>query len=159
MECALAWDELTVQVIADGCHLPDVMLQLIWRAKGTENMTLITDGLDYSGCELREGQSYIQQNGMEVVYEDGVMKLASRQAFAGSVATADRLLRTAARAGIPWTEALKMLTVNPAKRIGLQRAKGRLRAGYDADLVLLDDALQVAGCIARGKVNRWKGTD
>lgn len=159
VECALAWDELTVQVIADGCHLPDVMLQLIWRAKGTENMTLITDGLDCSGCELREGQSYIQQNGMEVVYEDGVMKLASRQAFAGSVATADRLLRTAARAGIPWTEALKMLTVNPAKRIGLQRAKGRLRAGYDADLVLLDDALQVAGCIARGKVNRWKGTD
>ncbi len=156
VECTLAWDELTAQVIADGRHLPDAMLKLIWKAKGTDKLILITDGLDYSGCELEEGQVYTQQNGMDVVYEDGVMKLMSRQAFAGSVATADRLLRVAAGAGIPWEEALRMLTVNPAKRIGLEKAKGSLQQGFDADMVFLDDNLQVTGCMSRGNIYRWE---
>ncbi len=154
VECGLAWDALTAQVIADGKHLPETMLYMIWRAKGTDRMILITDGLDYAGCPLADGQEYIQQNGMRVIYEDGVMKLPDRQAFAGSVATADRLLRVAAGAGIPWTQALKMLTVNPARRIGIDRHKGRLRKGYDADIVLLDRQLQVVGCIAKGNIIR-----
>ncbi len=154
VECGLAWDQLTAQVIADGKHLPDTVLHLIWKAKGTDNMILITDGLDFAGCQLAEGQTYIQQNGMEVVYEDGVMKLPHRQAFAGSVATADRLLRVAVNAGIPFRDALKMLTVNPAKRIGLDGTKGRLKKGYDADIVLLDKQLQVVGCVAKGKIIR-----
>ncbi len=154
VECGLACEELTVQVIADGKHLPDTMLYLIWKAKGTDKMILITDGLDFAGCHLDEGQTYIQQNGMEVVYEDGVMKLPHRQAFAGSVATADRLLRVAVNAGIPFPEALKMLTVNPAKRIGMDTHKGKLEKGYDADIVLLDKQLQVVGCISNGRIIR-----
>lgn len=156
VECALAWDELSVQVIADGKHLPKTMLKLIWNAKGTERISLITDGLDFSASELEEGSVYTQQNGMDVVYEDGVMKLMDRQAFAGSVATTDRLLRVAAGAGIPWIEALKMLSVVPAKRIGLEKTKGRLAAGYDADMVLLDDRLEVAGVISGGRIIRWE---
>lgn len=156
VECALAWDALTVQVIADGKHLPKTMLKLIWNAKGTESISLITDGLDFSASELKEGSVYTQQNGMDVIYEDGVMKLMDRQAFAGSVATADRLLRVAAGAGIPWTEALKMLSVNPARRIGLEKTKGRLAAGYDADLALLNDRLEVAGVVSGGRIIRWE---
>ncbi len=154
VECALAMDELTVQVIADGCHLPMCMLRLIWKAKGTDGIELITDALDYAGCGLQEGSVYTQLNGMDVVYEDGVMKLLSREAFAGSVATTDRLLRTAVGAGIPLTDALRMMTVNPAKRIGLTK-KGRIRPGFDADIVLLDPKLEVVGCISHGKRIRW----
>lgn len=156
VECALAWDELTVQVIADGKHLPETMLKLIWNAKGTDKISLITDGLDFSASELEEGSVYTQQNGMDVVYENGVMKLMNRQAFAGSVATTDRLLRVAAGAGIPWTEALQMLTISPAKRIGLEKTKGRLAAGYDADMVLLDNRLEVTGVVSGGRIIRWE---
>lgn len=156
VECALAWDSLTAQLIADGRHLPDTMLRLVWKAKGTELLTLVTDGLDFSASELEEGSTYTQCNGMDVVYEDGVMKLMSREAFAGSVATTDRLLRVAAGAGIPWTEALRMLTVNPAGRIGMADKKGRLRPGYDADVVLLDERLRVAGVVSGGRIIRWE---
>lgn len=156
VECALAWDALTVQLIADGKHLPETMLHLVWKAKGTDRISLITDGLDFSASELEEGSVYTQQNGMNVVYEDGVMKLMNRQAFAGSAATMDRLLRVAAGAGIPWTEALKMMTVNPAKRIGIDGDKGRLMAGRDADVVLLDDDLGVIGVISGGRIIRWE---
>ena len=93
---------------------------------------------------------------LDVVYEDGVMKLMNRQAFAGSVATTDRLLRVAAGAGIPWTEALQMLTISPAKRIGLEKTKGRLAAGYDADMVLLDNRLEVTGVVSGGRIIRWE---
>lgn len=154
VECGLAMDELTVQVIADGCHLPETMLRLIWKAKGTDGIELITDALDYAGCRLQEGSVYTQQNGLDVVYEDGVMKLLNREAFAGSVSTTDRLLRTAIASGIPITEALRMLTVNPAKRIGLKN-KGWIRSGYDADIVLLDRKLEVVGCLSCGKIIRW----
>ena len=139
---------------ADGCHLPMCMLRLIWKAKGTDGIELITDALDYAGCGLQEGSVYTQLNGMDVVYEDGVMKLLSREAFAGSVATTDRLLRTAVGAGIPLTDALRMMMVNPAKRIGLTK-KGRIRPGFDADIVLLDPKLEVVGCISHGKRIRW----
>ena len=132
------------------------MLKLIWNAKGTDKISLITDGLDFSASELEEGSVYTQQNGMDVVYEDGVMKLMNRQAFAGSVATTDRLLRVAAGAGIPWTEALQMLTISPAKRIGLEKTKGRLAAGYDADMVLLDNRLEVTGVVSGGRIIRWE---
>lgn len=156
VECALAFDELTVEVIADGRHLPDAMLRLIWRAKGAEKMILITDALEFAAAPLVEGGAYRQQNGLDVIYEDGVMKLASRQAFAGSVATTDRLLRVAVGAGIPLAQALAMLTVNPARRIGLDARKGRIRPGYDADIAFLDGDLQIAGCMARGKLTRWE---
>lgn len=155
VECGLAFDELTVQVIADGRHLPPTMLKMIWKAKGTNGIELITDALDYAGCRLQEGSTYTQQNGMEVIYEEGVMKLLSREAFAGSVATTDRLLRTAVAAGIPFEDALRMLTVNPAKRIGLEKNKGCLKPGYDADIVFFDDELQVKGCLSRGRLIRW----
>lgn len=155
VECALAWEELTVQVIADGCHLPKTMLKLIYNAKGADGIELITDGLDYAGCDLREGSRYTQLNGLDVIYEDGVMKLDGRQAFAGSVATADRLLRTMADAGVPLRDALRMLTVNPARRIRLKN-KGRIVPGGDGDVVLLDARLNVTGVVSRGRVIRWE---
>lgn len=155
VECALAWEALTVQVIADGCHLPKTMLKLIYNAKGADGIELITDGLDYAGCDLREGSRYTQLNGLDVIYEDGVMKLDGRQAFAGSVATADRLLRTMVSAGVPFQDALQMLTVNPARRIHLQD-KGRIAPGKDADVVFLDERLNVAGVVSQGRVIRWE---
>lgn len=154
VESALVSDALTVQVIGDGCHLPHAMLQLIYRCKGVGNMYWITDGLDYAAAELEPGMDYRLQNGMRVVYEDGVMKLESRQAFAGSVGTMDRMVRMGVAAGIPVVDALRMASETPARRLGLEKTKGKIAVGYDADLVLLDDSLNVRWCMAKGKIIR-----
>ena len=153
VEAGLEMDSLTVQVIADGCHLPLPLLRLIYRCKGPEKMYPVTDGLEFAASRQEEGVTYVQMNGQSCVYEDGVMKLPSRAAFAGSVATMSRLVRTLAKAGIPAREAIRMATDTPARRIGAAR-KGRAAAGYDADLLLLDDALNVRLVMAKGKIIR-----
>ncbi len=120
------------------------------RCKGVEGIILITDGLEYAAAELTEGTVYRQPNGMETLYEDGVMKLTNRQAFAGSVATMDRLVRTMMDAGVSLKDAVRMATDNPARRAGLA-GKGRIQAGKDADLLLLDERAQVRADFAQGR--------
>lgn len=154
VETALAMDEWTVQLIADGRHLPPQLIRLVWKAKGTEKIYLVSDALEFAGLKPAPGSIYTH-DGQKVICEDGVVKLASREAFAGSMATSDMLLRTAIDAGIPFTDALNMLTVNPAKRIGLDKTKGRVKPGYDADLVLLDEETRPLGVVSRGNIVCW----
>lgn len=153
IEAGLNLDALSAQVIADGKHLPLTLLQLIYRCKGADGIILITDGLEYSAGELVEGTVYRQLNGMETVYEDGVMKLLSREAFAGSVATMNRLVRNMCAAGVPLHEAIRMASENPAKRIGAN-TKGRIAIGMDADLVLLDENIDAKLVMSMGRVIR-----
>lgn len=152
IEAGLLLDEYTVQVIADGSHLPDDLLRLIYKCKGADAIELITDGLEFAATDLAEGTEYVQKNGMRVIYEAGVMKMLSRQAFAGSVATLNRCVRTMIRCGVPLAEAVRMATWNPARRIGLQDRKGRIQPGYDADLVLFDENIDVSLVMSRGKI-------
>lgn len=151
IEAGLNLDALTAQVIADGKHLPLTLLQLIYRCKGADKIILITDGLDYAAGHLVEGTVYRQLNGMETVYEDGVMKLLSREAFAGSVATMNRLIRNMCAAGVPVHEAVRMASENPAKRIGAN-TKGRIAVGMDADLVVFDNDIEVKLVMSGGRI-------
>ena len=114
-------------------------------------MYAVTDGLEFSAAEQQEGVLYTQLNGQPCLYEDGVMKLPDRHAFAGSVATMSRLVRTLVRAGIPLADAVRMATDTPAQRIGA-KGKGRIAAGYDADILLLDDSLHVTLVMAGGEI-------
>lgn len=154
IEAGLLLDEYTVQVIADGSHLPYDLLRLIYKCKGPDMIEIITDGLEFAAAELDEGTEYVQKNGMRVVYEDGVMKLPSRQSFAGSVATLNRCVRTMTQAGIPLAEAVRMASYNPAKRIGLGNRKGLVKEGYDADLILFDENINVSFVMSRGNIIR-----
>ena len=153
IEAGLNLDALTVQVIADGKHLPLSLLQLIYRCKGAEKIELITDGLEFAAGDLVEGTVYRQLNGVETVYEDGVMKLLSRESFAGSVATMHRCVRTMVQAGIPLRQAVRMASENPARRVGAAK-KGRIAPGMDADLLLLDEKLDVKWVMAGGRIIR-----
>jgi N-acetylglucosamine-6-phosphate deacetylase len=153
IEAGLNLDALTVQVIADGKHLPLSLLQLIYRCKGAEKIELITDGLEFAAGDLVKGAVYRQLNGVETVYEDGVMKLLSRESFAGSVATMHRCVRTMVQAGIPLRQAVRMASENPARRVGAAK-KGRIAPGMDADLLLLDEKLDVKWVMAGGRVIR-----
>ena len=86
----------------------------------------------------------------DFIIEDGVCKLRDRSAFAGSIATADRLLQVAVfEAGLPLFDAVRMLTEGPARILGLSH-KGQIEAGADADMVVLDEGLTLRSVFSRG---------
>ncbi|MEG0878849.1 MAG: amidohydrolase family protein, partial [Oscillospiraceae bacterium] len=87
------------------------------------------------------------------IVEDGVAKLPDRTAFAGSVATADRLVRTMyALSGAPLHETIKMASLTPARLMKIDGRKGSLKVGKDADILLLDKELNVNAVMARGEM-------
>ncbi len=151
VEAGLEMDSLTCQAIADGCHLPDSLIRLIYKCKGPEKMYLVTDGLEVSASDIKEGEEFVQSNGVKIICEDRVMKVLSRKVFAGSIATCDRLVRTAKNAGIPLKDCIRMVTDTPARRINAVN-KGRIQEGWDADIVLMDKNLEVKLVMANGNV-------
>lgn len=144
LESAMMLDEMTVELIADGCHVPLELLNMVYRQKGADKIALVTDSMRAAGAEDRESLLGSLKNGQKVLIEDGVAKLPDRSAFAGSVATMDRLVRTALSAGIPLCDAVRMATSTPAKLLGI-RNKGILFPGNDADVVLFDSNIAVSG--------------
>lgn len=152
VEAALVDDRCTTQVIADLRHLPLGILKLIYKCKGADKMYLITDGLEFSAANLKEGEICMQENGVEVVYEDNVMKLADRSCLAGSAATTDMLVRNMYKAvGIPIYEAVKMASATPAKVIGIDGRKGYIKEGFDADILIFDDNINIQKVMVMGK--------
>jgi N-acetylglucosamine-6-phosphate deacetylase len=93
------------------------------------------------------------KNGLKVIVEDGVAKLPDRTAFAGSVATADRLVRNMINlAGVPLLEAVQMITSTPARIMGVDKYKGSLLPGKEADIVLFDDQITIDTTIVAGRI-------
>ncbi|ADY51308.1 N-acetylglucosamine 6-phosphate deacetylase [Pseudopedobacter saltans DSM 12145] len=145
-------DELDVEIIADGVHLPVPLLKLIYKIKGPSRTALITDAM--RGAGMGEGESILGdlRDGVKVIIEDGVAKLPDRSAFAGSVATADRLVRTMCKdAGINLLDTIQMITSTPARIIGIEDKKGSIVPGKDADIVIFDKDINIINTIIGGK--------
>ncbi|MBD0284516.1 MAG: N-acetylglucosamine-6-phosphate deacetylase [Flavisolibacter sp.] len=153
IESAFLLDEMDVEIIADGVHLPAPLLKLVYKIKGTDRIALITDAMRAAG--IPEGESILGnlKNGLKVIVEDGVAKLPDRTSFAGSVATADRLVRTMVQmAGVPLTEAVRMMTSTPARIMKVDKAKGSLIEGKDADIVLFDEDMDIKLTMIKGRI-------
>lgn len=145
IESAFLRDELFVEIIADGSHLPKELVQLIVKIKGADKVALITDSLHIAGTGVTEGV----MGGTAFIVEDGVCKLRDRSAFAGSVATADKLLSFAVQeCGFDIAAAVSMLTAVPAGILDLP--KGRIAAGMDADLAVFDESFNVTSVFVDG---------
>jgi N-acetylglucosamine-6-phosphate deacetylase len=153
IETAYLLDEMDVEIIADGIHLPAALLKLIVKIKGVNHTALITDAMRAAGMPPGESILGNIKNGLKVIVEDGVAKLPDRSAFAGSVATADQLVRTMIRkADISLIDAVKMITETPANILGISEKKGSLVVGKDADIVIFDKDIQIASTIIKGKM-------
>jgi N-acetylglucosamine-6-phosphate deacetylase len=153
IESAYLYDQLTVEIIADGIHLPPSLLQLIYKQIGPARIALITDSMRAAG--LGPGESILGslRDGLNVIVEDGVAKLPDRTAFAGSVATADRCVRTMVQqSGVPLLHAVQMMTSTPARICKVDHTKGTLTIGKDADVVVFDDQISVQTTIVKGKI-------
>lgn len=151
VEAGLYFNDLSVQVIADGKHLPASLLKLIYHCKGPDRISLITDALFASAADYPEEELIVQKNGMSTVLEDGVMKLPDRQAFAGSIATTSRLVRNIMElAGADLVSAVRMASCTPARVIHADDRKGRIAIGYDADLLIIDEQIHVYRTMVMG---------
>ena len=136
LECGYLWDDMYIEIIADGKHLPPELLQLIFKLKPHDKIVLVSDSLKVTG----ENALTSSVGTTPCIIEDGVCKLLDRSAFAGSIATADRLLRVVTReGGLPLAEAVRMGAQNPAVLMGLN--KGVLAGGMDADILIADEDL------------------
>ena len=145
-------DDMTVEVIADGRHLPGTILRLVYKLKGVERMCLVTDALS---CSANEGKPL---NDPRIIIEDGVCKLADRSSLVGSIATMDVLVKTMVeKAKVPLEDAVRMASETPARLMGVSDRVGTLQRGKDANIVILDRKLRVRSVWNKGHL--VPGTD
>lgn len=145
VESVYALQDMTVEVIADGIHVPPVMLNVVYKIKGVEKTALITDSLAYAASEGNVSSE------PSVILEDGVCKLADHSALAGSIATMDVLIRTCIhRAEIPMVDVFRMVSETPAKIMGIFDRKGSIEEGKDADIMMFDDDIDLTYVMQMG---------
>ena len=153
VESAYLFDELGVEIISDGKHLPPELLRLIVKNKGIDNICLITDSM--RGAGMPEGarpKLGSLTNGQETLIRDGVAMMPDLKAFAGSVCTTDRCVRTMYKlAGVSLPDAVRMMTANPAKVLGINGSKGMIAKGMDADLVVFDEDINISAVYIGGE--------
>jgi N-acetylglucosamine-6-phosphate deacetylase len=144
---ALLEDErVTVELICDGVHLHAAIVRMAIAAAGVERVVLVTDAMDAAG--VGDGDYVLGELAVRVV--DGVARLVDGGAIAGSTLTMDRAFRFVVQAGVPVQDAVRMASATPARLLGLSEQVGELRAGLDADLVVLDETLALQAVMAKG---------
>ena len=152
IEAGYTMDEMTLEIIADGKHLPASLLKMIYKLKGPANVALITDSM--RAAAMPEGEYVLgnKDEGLHVIVEEGVAKLPDRSAFAGSVATTDRLVRNMiSMADVSMIDAVRMMTSTPARIMKIADRKGSIAPGKDADIVLFDSHINVSRTIIGGE--------
>lgn len=160
IESAYLIDQMDVEIIADGIHLPPPLLKLVYKIKGPNKIALITDAMRAAAMPPGESILGSLKNGIKVIVEDNVAKMPDRSCFAGSVATADRLVRNMiTMADVPLLEAVQMATINPAAIMKIDDKKGSLMIGKDADIVIFDENINVAMTMIKGRVVHGKTAD
>lgn len=158
VEAGYLYDELHLELIADGIHLPPKLMKMILKCKPHDRISLVTDSMRAAG--MPEGPSVLGSlaNNFRVIVEDGIAKLPNRQSFAGSVATADRMIRMMVQeAGLQVYQAVNMMTINPAKLLKIDSRTGSISVGKAADLLVFDSNIQILQVYVDGI--RMKVTD
>lgn len=151
VECGYLFDELNIEIIADGMHLPPELLRLILKCKPHDKISLVTDSM--RGAGMPDGPSVLgnMKDGVPVMLDGGIAKLLDLSAFAGSVATSDRLIRVMVQqAGLTIPEAVAMMTENVARQYGIWDTVGSIDPGKRADMVVFDDNINVSRVYVRG---------
>ena len=137
--------EVTAEIIADLVHVAGPAIQVLIGSKGFDTVLAVSDGIAATG--MPDGNYRL--GNFEVSVKDGVAR-NSEGKLAGSTLTLDRALRNLVALGVPFTDAVRMATVLPARRLGLAGKKGIIAVGADADLVALTADLRVAAVMTRG---------
>ena len=152
-ESALLLDDLYVEVIADGYHVPRSLMQLIYKVKPLERMILVTDAIRATGLPDGEYKLGDIEGDNIIIKEDGIAKTRDRSLYAGSVVTMDRCIaHTVDMLNCSLPEAVSMATRNPATMLGIQQQRGSIAPGSCADIAILDDSYNVVMTMVDGRI-------
>ena len=153
LESALLLDSLTVEIIADGCHIPSELLRGVWQHKGADHICLTCDSMRCAGTNLTNALLGSNKHGVPVFVEDGVAKLVDCSGFAGSIATDDQLVRIMhKKANVPLVDCIRMMSTTPARILGINHFTGSIACGKQADLVLFDNNINIDTVFVAGKI-------
>lgn len=152
-EATLLRDDVTIEIIADGCHIPHESFLVAYRLKGPDRTALITDAMRAAGTNLKRSILGAKDTGVPVVIRDGVAQLPDFSSYAGSIGTMDKALRVAhLRDGLPLPEVSRMLSLTPAKLCKCDDRKGSLEKNKDADLMIMDRKFEVEAVYVHGNL-------
>ncbi len=137
LETALTYDGLTVEMICDNKHLPPTLMKLAYKCIGAERLCAISDATN--GAGLPEGSRF-KMGALEYQVCDGVGMMLDRSAFAGSTTLVNEMIPILTNVvGVPLAQAIRMLTLTPARVIGIDARVGSIAPDKDADLAIFDD--------------------
>ena len=149
VESAFLFDELFVELVMDGNHVPPHLVQLAYKVKGAERICMVTDAIRFAGMPA----GVYEMGGRPVRVTQAAARLADGSGNAGSVATMEQCFRYAVKeCGIPLRDAVRSATATPAELLGIADVKGRLAAGRAADITVLDQELRVVLTMVAGQV-------
>ena len=154
-EYAMTHDNLTAEIIADNHHVPPLLAQMVYQAKGPKKLCVVSDAIAPSGLpESAEVYQLGTGDGCtKVIVENGVAMVADRSCYAGSVQSIDLMIKNLVRdAGIPLVDAVRMASLSPAEIIGIDHDCGSIETGKRADLCIMDENLQVCKTVIEGHV-------
>jgi len=151
-EATYITDDITIEVIADGKHIPKEHMLLAHKIKGADKMALITDAMRAAGTNDERSILGGKEGGVPVLIKDGVAQLLDLSSYAGSVGTMDNALRVALRYGLPLIDVVKMLSLTPARIMKIDKEKGSIEKGKDADIVIMDKNFTVQKVFVNGKL-------
>jgi N-acetylglucosamine-6-phosphate deacetylase len=148
LEFALSEPDITCELIADGHHVSPTLMKMLYRAKGPKGICLVTDAT--AGAGFPQGKEFFL-SGRPCVVGDGICLLADRSALAGSASRMIDLVRVMVnQVSVPLHEAVAMAATNPARTLGLT-TKGKLKAGADADFVVMSPKLEILRTVVGGE--------
>jgi N-acetylglucosamine-6-phosphate deacetylase len=145
---ALENDRVTAELICDGFHLDPVTVRLAFRLLGANRCVAISDSLSCAGCPDGDGYAL---GGQQVFVKDGKAFLKNGT-IAGSTTNLLQGFRNLLRFGVPFTDALAACTINPARVIGADRDTGSIEEGKFADLIFVDDSMNLKHVMVKGKM-------
>lgn len=152
VEATYIHDEVTIELIGDGMHIPKQSMLLAYRIKGPDGICLITDAMRAACTNEKFSTLGAKTTGVPVIVKDDVAQLMDLSSYAGSVCTMDRALRTAhVKYGLPLCGVSRMLSLTPATVMGCADRKGSLAAGKDADIVVMNPDFTVDQVFVMGK--------
>lgn len=140
-------DSVTAELICDGFHIAPATLRIAFQLLGEDRSVIVSDAMMASG--LADGD--FELGGQKVYVRDGKALLADGTIAASTTNLYDEF-RNVLRFGIPFRQALKSCTINPARVIHADKETGSIVQGKRADLLVLDRDMEIRMVIARGEI-------
>lgn len=151
VEAGYLFDDLYLEIIGDGLHLPPDLLRLIFKCKNLDRIQLVTDSMRAAGMPEGEYVLGSLKYNFRVIVEDQIAKLPDRQCFAGSVATADKMIRVVTKdAGLDLWNAVRLMSINPARLLHIDNWTGSIAEGKMADLLVFDEEITISQIYVAG---------